>query len=166
MSLFIALAALTGIYLGLSIPYWLTKLITKYERNQYQRSMEPTEVNESRLCKETHKWLEVPIIDEDSRSTVLNVCETCGFLPSRNLMSTKAGLERIAIHKKMFALNQKIEQDFLEKENMLLNHLVKQEKFSIEDLVEVYDAGRTAVKRFAIYKIVRAEEENRASSGE
>lgn len=163
MTLFVVLGTLLGILVGLQLPYLLTKIVTWAEKKRFYKDLYPTEVYESLLCKDPHDWLEVPSGNGYGENKMVNICTTCGFIPSNNLMATKVSLDRIVYNKKLFAFEKKLEQDFINRENELLDHFLKQEKLNMDNLVEVYNAGMTANRRFVIFKMMVAEQERGAS---
>jgi len=166
MSLFTILGALLGILIGLRLPYWLTSIVSWAEKRQAYKDIYPTAVNESVLCKEPHDWLEAPTTDGEGNYGSINVCSKCGFIPSRDMMATPTTLERIAYNKKLFAFEKQVEQDFIDGENRFLDHFLRQDrpedKMTMEKLIEIYNAGRTANKRFVIHKMMIVEQNKEA----
>lgn len=158
MNLFVILGILIGLCVGLNLPIWLTNFVRWYERRKLMKDIYPTPVDESRLCKEPHKWIEVPTTDGSGNYSTLNVCNTCGFISGRDLMATPRGLERIAFNKKLFAFEKQLEQDFIDGENRFLDHFLRRDRpediMTMEKLIEVYNAGKTCNKRFVIYKLM------------
>jgi len=164
--LFVILFGLICMLVGLQLPNWLTRVVSWYEKRAIYKEILPTEVIEERMCKGPHSWTDVPTTDGSGNYGTLSVCADCGFIPSRNLMATKIGLERIESNKKLFAFEKKVEQAFIDGENELLNYFVKQEKVTMDHLVEVYNAGKTSAKRFVIFKIAVTEQEKRTNDTE
>lgn len=165
-SLFGVLLGLIGMVVGLRLVDWITNIVRWAEKRAIYREITPDEVSEERLCKDPHNWMEIKTSDEYGNHGLLNICKACGFMPSRNAMATPAMLERIEHNKKLFAFEQKLEQAFIDGENALLDHFLKQEKVTLENLVEVYNAGKTSSRRFVIFKIAASEQEKRANDTE
>lgn len=160
--LLVIIVALVFLYIGLVLPYYATKIITLRETNKELSALIPVNVDESRMCNGAHNWLEA-IAVENSEYTQLNVCRSCGFIPSKNLMATSEGLKRIILNNEMRAFEEGIAKDFSDKETNDINELIEEFKKDTtnDKAMNIYFAGQSANKRYIIYKIARSEEKKR-----
>jgi hypothetical protein len=119
-------------------------------------------VNDHRLCKGPHTWIDANSINEKGEYVKINVCNSCGFIPSKDLMATEQGLERIKENRRLLDLEDRIREDFIDMEEAGLRDHFKQEienGLSFEKLIQAYNAGQNLKQRFTIYKMVRADKE-------
>ena len=157
----IMLILFIGVYVGLVLPYYVNKLVINREKKRELNALMPTKVDDSRLCKEPHIWMEAISLNENIEYVPINVCSTCGFIPSRNMMTTKEGLKRIIENNYIRKLEEDIHRDFENKENEEIKKFLKSEienGLTYDKINEIYHAGQTSGKRFIIYKIARGEE--------
>lgn len=153
-----------GLFLGLILPYALTMLIVKYEKNKEFKKLIPTSIKESELCKGPHTWIETIAVDENIEYKPVNICEKCGLISGRDLMCTKEGLKRIIQNNQIKDFEESVKKDFEEKENSEIKKLLEEDikkGLSFDKINEIYHAGQTSGKRYVIYKLVRSEEKRR-----
>ena len=159
-----ALIFTLGLVIGLILPYLITLMVIKYERNKNFKNLIPTPIREKELCQGPHSWIEALAVDEEMEYYPLNICEKCGVIPGKNLMSTKEGLKRIIQNNKIREFEESVKKDFEEKENEELKKFLQEDiknGLNFNKVSEIYHAGQTSAKRYVIYKIVRSEEKRR-----
>lgn len=154
-----------GLYIGHRVPDWITKLVNGIEKRRVLRDIVPSLVDDSKLCNGPHTWFEAKSIDEKNEYIYINVCDTCGFIPGRNLMASQNGLKRIKENRKADDFDKRIVNDYM---NLLENEIKEYFKEEIEKglnvnkVIQVYNAGQRSREQFTLYKIARAEKEKGA----
>lgn len=163
------LTFIIGFYIGQRLPYWTTGILDWFEKRRILSTITPTSVDEYRLCEDLHLWIDANSINEKGEYVKISVCNKCGFIPSKNLMATEQGLERIKENRRLLDLEDKIREDFIDMEEANLRDHFKQEienGLSFEKLIEAYNAGQNLKQRFTIYKMVRADKEKQEPRSE
>lgn len=155
-----------GVFIGLILPYYATKLYMYYEKNKMIAPLIPREIYQSRMCTDPHQWIEAVSVDDSFEYKPLNVCGKCGFIPSRNLMATKEGLQRIIDNHAVRQFEESVKKDFEDRETLEIRKFIEEFKLdtSFEKAAQLYSAGQSANKRYIMYKIVRSEEKTRRRS--
>lgn len=159
MSIF--LIVIFSVFVGLKLPFWLTNLVSRYEKRKIMKLLTPTSVHENKLCNSPHAWVDATSVDDNNSYTFVKVCETCGFIPSKNLMATKAAIERIKENNRIRKINEDLEKSFIDMENEDLKKEFEQDiakGLDYSKLLQVYLRGQTSAKRYVIFKISKFEE--------
>lgn len=132
------------------------------EKNKEFAILTPIDVDESKLCKGSHSWIESLSVNDAGEYSPLSICDKCGFIPSKNLMASEEALKRVINNNRIRQLEETIQKDFLDKESADIKKLLEDEepKNTLTDtkIGRIYNAGQTWNKRYIIYKIARTEE--------
>jgi hypothetical protein len=169
MTLALVLTALgVGLFIGFKLPYWYALAAYNSEKNKALKNVVPNPVDEDKLCQGPHAWIEATV-NEGTRYTLINVCEKCGFIPSKNLMATQEGIKRVKEHKK------RIEQELAFENEFLLSQQKEYEAFfadeiknglSLDKLFKVYEDGQTAYQRYVMFKLAKLESQEKVDGRE
>lgn len=154
------LMIVVGIVIGTEGPIQLSRFFKFLQNRQLMREITPIEVNESKLCKGPHPWLEVPTLTEKGPGKT-QVCRACGLIPSLNKMATPEAIDRIEENNAIRSVEEKIYKDFLAKEDAEIKEYFGDEIKSgvdFEKLAALHSAGMTFGTRFSVYKSGRADE--------
>lgn len=159
-----ALALLLGLYIGYFLPIWFGKLIGLVIRKRVLKKFSPKPVNEMRLCKVPHQWIDATSVNENGELGKIHVCSVCGFLPTKDMMLTESALEKIVQIRKFTELDETIMNDFANMEEVSLKeHFGKEIEggLDFQKVLQVYNAGQTLQERFILYRMTKREECNK-----
>lgn len=151
-----------GLYVGNRLQDWVTSLVKRIEKYRLFSIITPTPVDDYKLCQGRHTWIDANTLDENNEVVKINVCDVCGFIPSKNLMATQEGLKRIRENKKLNDLEEKIKKEFIDIEEAGLKEFFSEELkngLNFDKIAQVYSYGQTLRNRLILYKIARAEKE-------
>jgi hypothetical protein len=149
----------------LTILFLLVEKVVDFQKDLQKKKLVeqaiPVEVDESRLCKNGHTWAEVPSINEKGEYIQLQICDSCGLIPSRNLMSKPETMIKVRNNVKAAQLDNKIIEDFSTHEEEDMREIFAEELKSGTDfkkVLKVYNAGQTFRERYIMYRLGRLEE--------
>ncbi len=148
------------LWVGINLPNWLAKVIVYFQNRSIIKAITPTDLDEKRLCKAPHVWLNTRAWTE--KGTVdSKVCRVCGLIDGTKKMATEAAIDQIEENNKVQAVEEQVYQDFISKENGDLRAFFAselKEGLSFEKLVQLHNAGITFGARYNKYKVTRLPE--------
>jgi len=144
-------AFLTLMVAAWQVSSWLERFWAFRRDYKELRKLAPTDVDDSRLCTEPHRWVESPAMTPDRTIAQVTVCAVCGFVPSRNIMASQYGLERILRNLTAREEEDIIEREFLAVEERCLRDQFKEEienGLNFSKIVAVHKLGQTVNTRY------------------
>lgn len=156
---------IVGITAGLALPRMLDNLVSKIEVYLILKELSPRDVEEDKLCRGPHSWMDARTMAPDGKMGAVKLCQICGFIPSLYKMATEQGIDKIQQNNVIQSMEEKIYKDFLAKEDREIKAFFHEEIDKGVDFVKlqsVHAAGMTFGTRFGAYKASRAEEITKA----
>lgn len=160
MGITIVLALLVGLYLGNKLPYWIADLVTYVQNRQTIRIITPNKVDEKKLCKAPHSWINTSV-DTKEGIKEHKICRVCGFISGMNKMAKPEAIDMVEENNKIKEVEARLQKDFLNFEDNEIKKFFDEELkngLSFEKLMAVHDAGITFSSRFFNYKISKIPE--------
>jgi hypothetical protein len=155
---------LIGAYFGQNFPYWLGYILDQRYKRRLLKSIVPIPVDETRLCQGPHTWEDANSIDEQGEFTKIQICDVCGFIPSKNLMATEEGMRRTKINRKITEFEDRNKEVFIKLEERMLREDFEQELkngVSFDKIIKTHLYGQTFNKRFTKYVVEMVKETNK-----
>lgn len=154
--IFFVFGVFTALILGIEEVY---QFVQKRKLLKDATNKLPDVVDEKRLCS-VHTWERVPAVNEEGLVVDIQVCNTCGFIPTRNSMLPVETLNKMNSKLKEMAWEDGIIRQFTANEQTQLKTLFASELESGMDYQKVigaYMAGQTLQERFIIFRLGQLE---------
>jgi hypothetical protein len=151
---------LLGVFLGFVGTVVLGNYLTFRDRYKIKKSLTLWKVDEKKLCKTPHAWMDAAMNTPKGMSQV-KVCRVCGFVSGTDLMASQEMIDRVEDQNKLYEIEKRLEKEFLDQEDEEIKKFFSEELkggLSFDKLVKLHSAGTTLSERFSIYKLHKAKD--------